>query len=465
MFNLSEAYEALNGHTEFVVKVYDGKISFDYIVILPTSFVATKEEVLNLYTKRIEESGLKSDEIIQAYWNQAEIDVARYAAIRRNFRGVTFDEQTGEMLSLPLHKFFNVNQIPETQYDLIKHNDAVVYEKMDGTMIHFFLHNQKLHASTCRSSDNIFAKTALNLAYEFKINDLLVDKINNGYTPVFEFVAPTNQIVVKYNNPRLVYLISRNRCSGAYHFDLDFPDRTNQIQVSFGDIFTNIDQHTEFEGYVCHLPNMLVKVKTPWYNSRHRAVDALMKPTYKLYQVVFDGVMDDLIAMATENYKPALNAIYEEAQRDLLNEKIRIQQEYEEILAENSSFSNFDENPIANLKDQIDNIVEQQGKMAAIRIVSRLTGLSLFEAKYFVEFKMLPEEFVKESEKNYNLKKQQQIKFNFYKLAKAKYPDDLHVIVMFYDGIDPTQDIKGNLMKIYREKYPDKLYASFIEDA
>jgi len=38
-----EAYEALNGHDEFAVKVYDGKVSFDYIVIFPGSFDATED--------------------------------------------------------------------------------------------------------------------------------------------------------------------------------------------------------------------------------------------------------------------------------------------------------------------------------------------------------------------------------------------------------------------------------------
>lgn len=265
MFTISEAYEALNGHDEFVVKVYDGKISFDYIVILPSSFDANDDEIRHRAYLLWEQAGCPADSI--QFWLQAEQDVRRFAQIRRNFRGVTFDEVTGELISLPLHKFFNVNQIAETQFNLIKHLDATIYEKMDGTMIHFFLHNGHLHAATCRSTHHPLAHEALALAKKNHIDGMIVDTINNGWTPIFEYVAPHNQIVVQYAEPRLVHLISRERKSGNYHYNISFPDRANRFEFKFQQVFNNLDQ-TEFEGYVCHLSNgMIVKAKTPWYGS------------------------------------------------------------------------------------------------------------------------------------------------------------------------------------------------------
>ena len=132
MFTLSEAYEAINGHDEFAVKVYDGLISFDYIVVFPGSFDASEEEVRDRAYYLWEKAGGPIFDSVQ-FWLQAEIDCKRFAHIRRNMRGVTFDA-AGNLVSLPLHKFFNVNQTAETQFDLIKHHTATIYEKLDGCL-------------------------------------------------------------------------------------------------------------------------------------------------------------------------------------------------------------------------------------------------------------------------------------------------------------------------------------------
>lgn len=464
MFTLTEAYEALNGHDEFAVKVYDGKVSFDYIVILPGSFNATEDETRHrAYLLWEQAGGPVSDS--EQFWLQAEKDVKRFAQLRRNFRGVTFDIVTGEMISLPLHKFFNVNQIPETQYDVIKHHDAVIYEKMDGTMIHFFLHNGNLEAATCRSTHHPYAHESLLLAKKNNIDGMIVEAINKGWTPVFEYVAPHNQIVVQYTEPRLVYLISRNRKLGHYFYDDSYLDRASKFEFKFGQVFNNLD-HTEFEGYVCHLPNMVVKVKTPWYMERHRAVDALMRPAYKLYKIVFDGLMDDLIAIATEPYKPALRKIYEEAQRDLLKEKRRIEEKFAELeeISEKFLIQTDEPNPLSDLENEINSLKEKGERLAAIKRVREFTGLGLGESKAYVECGIWPHGFIRRDEQEFEARRLIRSKGNFADLVREKYPDDFNLIMSVYQGRDPSDGIKDQLMEIYRAKYPQKLYAKLDEN-
>jgi ribosomal protein L7/L12 len=463
MFTLTEAYEALNGHDEFAVKVYDGKVSFDYIVIFPGSFDATDDEIQYRAYLLWERAGSPVADSAQ-FWFQAKKDIERFAHLRRNFRGVTFDVATGEMISLPLHKFFNVNQIPETQFDVIKHHDAVIYEKMDGTMIHFFLHNGKLEAATCRSTHHPLAHEALALAKKNRIDGMIIDTINNGWTPVFEYVAPHNQVVVQYAEPRLVYLISRERKSGKYHYNNSFPDKARRFEFKFGQVFNNLDC-TEFEGYVCHLPDMVVKAKTPWYMERHRAVDALMRPAYKLYKIVFDGLMDDLIAIATEPYKPALRKVYEEAQRDLLNEKKRIEAIFAEALelSEKAPALTDEPNPLAELEQQINLLKDQGNRLDAIKLVRNFTGLGLSEAKSFVERGVWPHGFIRRDEQEFEARRLIRTKGSFADLVREKYPDDFGLIMALYQGRDPSDGIKDRLMEVYREKYPQKLYAK-LED-
>jgi len=469
MFTLSEALEALQGHDEFVEKHYDGLVVLDYIVVFPDSFKETVEEIRQrAYYLWEKAGGPVSDP--DHFWLQAEKEVKRFAWLRRNFRGVTFSEATGELLSLPLHKFFNINQTEDSQFDLHKHKKATIYEKMDGSMIHFFMHpDGRLLASTCRSSQTPQAQEALALANrDESVKELILQVIADGWTPIFEFVAAHNQIVVQYPKPRLVYLISRNRMTGDYHFDERFPDKTNSFEFSFVDVFSKLDK-TEFEGYVCHLEDshgspLLLKAKTPWYMERHRAVDALMRPAYTLYEVVYKGIMDDLIAMAADSYKPILTRIYEEAQHDLLQMKLQVETQFEDLLEKAKNLPEVQPvNKILEFEEQVEKVKASGRKMEAIKMVRDFSGLGLQAAKQFVETGEWPHGFIRQDEASEEARKLIREKATFAELAKKEYPDNFSLIMSLYSGAEPDDGIKLRLMEVYREKYPNKLYASVVD--
>jgi T4 RnlA family RNA ligase len=207
---------------------------------------------------------------------------------------------------------------------LLKDQEGVIYEKVDGSMIHFFDWKGDLRAATRMSCNTDQAKDALALANKTGIIDDVAQEVKDGFTPIFEYVAPNNQIVVQYPKPRLVYLHSRNRNTGEYRRSPVFVDRAAEYGFRFADIMGQLDKE-EFEGYVALLESGLwVKCKCPWYLERHRAVDALMRPAYRLYEVVYQGLMDDLIATAPDRFKDKLRSIYTEAQLDLLHVRDRI---------------------------------------------------------------------------------------------------------------------------------------------
>ena len=323
----------------------------------------------------------------------------------------------------------------------------------------------QLQAATCRSTEHPYCQEALSLAKSNHLVDKIIDIINSGYTPVFEFVAPHNQVVVQYKQPRLVYLISRERSTGRYHFDGDvFPDKARKFSFKFGEVFNNLDE-TEFEGYVCHLPHMIVKAKTPWYMERHRAVDALMRPAYKLYQIVFDGFMDDLIAIATEPYKPALRKIYEQAQQDLLVEKRRVEQEFAEVLELSKATKDLadEPNPLAELEKQVA-IQKEKNKTMAIIMVRNFTGLGLAASKDYVERGVWPHGFIRRDEQELEARRVIRTKGDFADLVRKKYPDDFNLIMALYQGRDPSSGIQERLMEVYRAKYQQKLYAKLDDN-
>jgi T4 RnlA family RNA ligase len=395
MFTLPESYNALRHRDEFAVKQYNnGLVCLDYIVCFPGTFDSTEEEVTTHANYLAGVSGVQP-ELVRP---QAEAEVSRFAQLRRNFRGVTFDEASGQIVSLPLHKFFNLNQTAETQFHELQHLDAVIYEKLDGSMIHFFIHPKTgdLQAATCRSTETPQAQEALQIAKSDPVLTKMIEEvIVDGWTPIFEFVAAHNQIVVHYPRRRLVYLVSRNRFTGQYRFHEQFPDKASRFEFRFADIFNYLDKK-EFEGYVCHLSNdMFVKAKTPWYLERHRAVDALMRPAYKLYQVVFDGIMDDLLASSPDRHKPVLQKIYEEAQRDLLNEQRRVETLFAQMM--------------------------EQDVPLSVRKADRALRKSFVEK------------------------------------VKREAPDDFSELMTLYSGNNPQGGIKDKLMESYRVKYPNRV--------
>jgi T4 RnlA family RNA ligase len=399
MFVLSEALEAIAGHDEIAIKRHDGLTTLDYMLCFPGTFDASPEEITL----------------------HGEIKARRYALVRQNCRGMKFDEATGLLVSLPLHKFFNIGQTERTQFRHLEGCKAKIYEKMDGSMIHFFVHpgHNELQASTRSSSQTSQAVEALALA---KKNPLVLDRIlamiSDGWTPIFEYVAAHNQIVVQYPRARLVYLISRNRTTGEYRFFDGMPDSASYFEFPFSEINNYLDRQ-EFEGYVCHLEftedvpavavkgqTEIVKAKTPWYLERHRAVDALMRPAYKLYQVVFDGIMDDLLPTAPDRFKPKLTSIYEEAQRDLLNEQRRVEQLFNKCLA----------------------AVAPSGAELPGRKVDKVLR------KAFVEY------------------------------VQQHHKSEFHLAMSLYLGNDPSPYIKDRLMEGYKVKYPTRLFADMEEE-
>ncbi len=279
MLTLPEALDSIRGRREFAVRRLGGVVVVNYLLTLPDSF----------------------------------------EGVRRELRGVTFDELTGAVVSLPFHKFFNVNERPETQFHAIKHLRAEVYEKLDGSLIHAYRHpaTGELTLSTRMGSDTPQAQAALAFARSApELWRLIGGVVDGGATPLFELVGPDNLIVVSYPARRLVYLASRDRATGDYSFDERFPDKARRHDIAFGDIEAHLGA-PETEGYVCRLETGLwVKAKGEWYRERHRAVDDLMRPAYRLYEMALGGKLGVVTALAAERHRPQLDAIRAEAARD-----------------------------------------------------------------------------------------------------------------------------------------------------
>lgn len=208
-----------------------------------------------------------------------------------------------------LRKFFNLNQVEETQLHVVKDLPFnSVYRKEDGSVISFFdLPNGRILAKSKMESDNVQAK----MAYGIYVNDTNIERLvkyclTNNITPIFELVSPKNRIVLKYVVTELILLRLRDNISGAYIDASELPNGMMtgiKMPEDFSSVYTNwtdLVEHVlttteEIEGYVVDCGD-LIKIKTNWYCSLHHTLTFTINREDYLIEMFLDNKIDDLIA-------------------------------------------------------------------------------------------------------------------------------------------------------------------------
>ena len=138
----------------------------------------------------------------------------------RNFRGTVYDLESKELLALPFFKFFNYNQSAFTLANIVNQwNLTTIYEKVDGSLIYFYKVGNHLVCRTKRSCTNFQSNRSMQLINaNAELKEYISKMIDLGYTPMFEFISPLNEVIVKYNFETLCFLALRNRTTGQLYF-------------------------------------------------------------------------------------------------------------------------------------------------------------------------------------------------------------------------------------------------------
>lgn len=214
----------------------------------------------------------------------------------RECRGIKFDSRTGALIARPYHKFFNLGErVGFREEDLDFTRPHVLLDKLDGSMVHPILLEDKLHLCT-RMGITEHAVKAQKLLREDQ-EDWLRAMVNQGYTPLLEWVAPENQIVLHYDEPRLVLTGVRHNKHGHYieyvalkhaPFYIVSNDVPNRYAVK---------QAEGIEGIIVRFANgEMVKVKSDWYVARHK-VKSHFENEENILTLVLDGQADDIIPL------------------------------------------------------------------------------------------------------------------------------------------------------------------------
>ena len=228
-------------------------------------------------------------------------------------RGLTFVfREDGSLFKryLLLHKFFNLNQAPDSQYSLLQGlGIKSVYNKEDGSVASFIrLPNGSVLGKSKMSFESDQA-AGMNRLYRSNADlKRFVDwSLDNDYAAVFEYVAPSNRIVLRYLDEELILLRLRDNKTGEY---LDLSSFSKEIGSlkSAPNYTATLDELVELshaiedkEGWIVEFESgLFIKVKTAWYVSLHGLLTDDLYREHLLVKYVLDEKIDDVLGQVPE---------------------------------------------------------------------------------------------------------------------------------------------------------------------
>lgn len=137
-----------------------------------------------------------------------------HSQLRRECRGLVFYSD-GQLMSRPFHKFFNLGEKPETA-DL---NLSVSHElliKEDGSFIRPLHVGGKMIWGTKMGFTEVGEKATFFANKNENYVRFGKHCMENNLTPIFEYVAPDNKIVISYEKENLILLAVRDNFTGSY---------------------------------------------------------------------------------------------------------------------------------------------------------------------------------------------------------------------------------------------------------
>lgn len=282
MFTLNQAKAAIANKTEFRCVDKGEYIVIDYNLMTKDTFVgSTPEETL----------------------------------ILQNLRGTKFN-QAGEIICLGYQKFHNLGETDGYFHDQIDlSQNHIILEKLDGSCIMpMFIGNYVMSFTTRAGITDVALKAH---AFVNRLSDvekanymqLILSCLLRGDTPIFEYCARDQQIVVDYPEPMLVLTGIRNMKTGEY---LKYSDMVCKVRYNFPyvKIVKKVDLPTDIneiqktiralegeEGIVIRFDSgFMVKIKADAYVKIHRALESVRSERHVL-ELILANLVDDVLPL------------------------------------------------------------------------------------------------------------------------------------------------------------------------
>jgi RNA ligase len=236
----------------------------------------------------------------------------RNACIRKECRGLIFDTETGNIISRPYHKFFNVGEKEETQLNKINlYEPHVVLEKLDGSMIRPIPTPEGFRLATKAGVTDVAMNAEVFIADKPHYATFIHKCFQRNITPIFEWCSRKNRIVVDYPEDQLILTGLRYVFEGSYvtyeimksyatAWNIPVVKAVDGLSVQNIDLFVKqVREWDDGEGIVLRFDTgHMCKVKSADYVLRHKSKDSISQEKNVIDCILQDAV-DDLVPLLT----------------------------------------------------------------------------------------------------------------------------------------------------------------------
>jgi len=326
--------------------MYDWDIAYNYVMNIKYQYM-NKKHIDMLDTYSIEEmcEYLNTDEynnflkcvsiIVYGKYNLFKYSLIKggnndiYSnsnSIYREMRGLTIDIENDAIVLCPFRKFFNINEIEETNIDIVKGylknaKDVEITNKLDGSLLSVAYYDNHFVLGGTGSLDantNFRLKEAETMLSD-NHKQMIMD--NADKTFIFEYISLNDRHIVVYTKEQEgIYLIGvRNITNGVEYpykyIKKEYADKyhipmTQFDNRSLSDIIQSKKSYrgSDKEGWVITIDNHRYKLKCDDYlELNHIIAQETSKKT--IIQAIADDCYDDLLAKVPTIYHSMLNEV------------------------------------------------------------------------------------------------------------------------------------------------------------
>lgn len=281
------------------------------------------------------------------------------AAIRRELRGIKFD-RNGKIAARPYQKFFNLGERAETQDHAVDFDQPfTILDKLDGSMVHPFIYGDQLLWMTKMGPTDTARRAGVWAAEHPEFEDISRDLLQNGYTPIYEWVSPEDRIVVKYAEPSLYLTAIRDTVTGEY---LDYDEIAQFAELrpvrQFTGTFEGIQEFAatvrerkDEEGYIIRFDDgHMLKIKNLWYLQIHK-VKEMVEQEKNVWKMILDESIDDVKPFMMPDDRERIEAYHKAFEEGVLGLAARLQEVADAMRADSENQREFAAN-VTNKSDR-----------------------------------------------------------------------------------------------------------------
>ena len=273
------------------------------------------------YSKMIEPLLLnESMGMLLIKYNDLGIDWYAYDGFYRECRSVVIDVLHDELVLTPFRKFFNINELEETQLDIVQkkiENAARVEitDKIDGSMCSARWYRKDFVMSGSQALDIAKSYRLENYYHWMHQHENAVQMLQTypDYTFVFEGVFPNDVHVVQYNEQMFgLHLLGMRQVADghelAYKQVVKVAEYFNVphikiFDMTFEDAINNGRKANEGEGYVIDVDGQKYKLKYNDYVMIHKALCKMVSPN-AIIAAIRENRWDDFYSKIPVAYQP-----------------------------------------------------------------------------------------------------------------------------------------------------------------